>query len=168
MNKQFSKMVFELIPDEDDHPPVSAESLWGIQKEDSTYEIDNSPYYIYGVSKGDWVLARPKNGELMAINVVRQGGHSTMRVFANDPKKKLLIISKLEELGAKCSSTRELSLFSVDIPRNSDFSKIDEYLSSITDGENIAYEDACIQHEKIEFTRRSECASLASIRIVTH
>ena len=88
MTDRFHKIVFELTPDEDDYPPVSAESLWGIQEGDNTYEIDNTPYYVYGVSKGDWVLTRAESGELIATTIVKQGGHSTIRVFASDQKEK--------------------------------------------------------------------------------
>src|SRR5471030_921666 len=168
MTDRFHKIVFELTPDEDDYPPVSAESLWGIQEGDNTYEIDNTPYYVYGVSKGDWVLTRAESGELIATTIVKQGSHSTIRVFASDQKEKSEIIDKLQQMGASCSSTRELSLFSVDIPACCDFSEIDKYLCSIADGEHIAYEDACLQHEKIDPARQAECSSQASIRMLTH
>ncbi|CAI8814425.1 DUF4265 domain-containing protein [Pseudomonas zeae] len=167
MNDRFHKIVFELTA-EDDYPPVSAESLWGNQEGENTYKMDNTPYYVFGVSQGDWILARGGDGELIAVSVIKQGGHSTVRVFASDQKEKSEIIDKLQQMGAGCSSTPELSLFTVDIPTGCDFFEVDEYLSSIANGDNIAYEDACLQHQEIDAARRAECSSLASIRIVTH
>ncbi|WP_213937205.1 DUF4265 domain-containing protein [Pseudomonas sp. dw_612] len=168
MTDIFHKIVFELTPDEDDYPPVSSESIWGVFKGEQTYEIDNTPYYVYGVSKGDWVLARPDGEELIAARVVKQGGHSTIRVFASNSNDKSKIIARLQLFGASCSSNQELSLFSVDIPAGCDFSEIDSYLASIADGENIAYEDACLQHPKISQARLGECLSLSSIPLMTH
>jgi len=168
MNDIFHKIIFELTPDEDDYPPVSAESIWGIYKGDDLYQIDNTPYYVYGVSKGDCIQAKLHENELIATKVVKQGGHSTVRVFASDAEEKASIIKRLEQLGASCSSNEKLSLFTVDIPEGCNFSVLDEYLSSIADGENIAYEDACLQHREIDSSRLSECFSLASIPFVVH
>ncbi|UVM48171.1 DUF4265 domain-containing protein [Pseudomonas sp. B21-015] len=168
MTDIFHKIVFELTPDEEDYPPVSAESIWGIYQGNDTYEIDNTPYYVYGVSKGDRVQVQSDGNERIAIRVVKQGGHSTIRVFASDIEEKSKLIAKLQQFGAFCSSSQELSLFAVDIPEGCDFLAIDGYLSSIADGENIAYEDACLQHSNIAPTRLSECLSLASIPYLTH
>ncbi|PMW93957.1 hypothetical protein C1X59_29170 [Pseudomonas sp. FW215-R2] len=168
MSDVFHKIIFELTPDENDYPPVSAESIWGIYKGNDLYQIDNTPYYVYGVSKGDCVQAKSNENELIATKVVKQGGHSTVRVFASDVEKKASIIKTLEQLGASCSSNEEMSLFTVDIPEECNFSALDEYLSSIADGENIAYEDACLQHCEIEPYRMTECLSLASIPFATH
>ena len=168
MSEHYHKIIFELTPDEDNYPPVSAESLWGISKEPDVYEIDNSPYYIYGVSKGDCILTAEKNGAKVALKIVRQGGHSTLRVFAENDVIKKNIIKKLEALGCICSTTKSISLFSVDIPAKCDFLEIDSYLSSISDGEKIAYEDACLQHKKIDPPRISASLSLASLGNALH
>lgn len=148
--------------------PVSAESIWGIYQGNDTYEIDNTPYYVYGVSKGDRVQVQSDDSERIAIWVEKQGGHSTIRVFASDIEEKSKMIAKLQQFGAFCSSSQEMSLFAVDTPENCDFLAIDGYLSSIADGGNIAYEDTCLQHSNIDPTRLSECLSFAFIPFLTH
>ena len=163
MPNHYHKIIFELTPDEDNYPPVSAESLWGISKESGVYKIDNSPYYVYGVSKSDCVLITEKNGAKVAIRIVRQGGHSTLRFFAEKDVIKRQIIKKLETLGCICSEKEGISLFSVDIPASCDFLEIDNYLSSISDGEKIACEDACLQHKAIDHSRITESLSIASL-----
>ena len=168
MPRQYHKIIFELKPDEDNYPPVTAESLWGILREPNSYEIDNAPYYAYGISKGDYVSTINKNRKLVASKVIQQGGHSTLRVFAENSFDKKNIIKNIEKIGAACASTENISLFSVDIPNNCDFFAIDKYLSSISDGENIAYEDACLQHDNIDQARYIECLSLASITNIKH
>lgn len=56
-----------------------------------------------------------------------------------------------------------ISLFSVDIHTSCVFLEIDNYLSSISDGEKIAYEDACLQHKEIDPSRITESLSIASL-----
>ncbi|WP_460928806.1 DUF4265 domain-containing protein [Pseudomonas sp. MC6] len=170
MNEIFHKIVFELTPGEDGYPPVSAESIWGIYAGDGTHILDNTPYYVYGVSKGDSVQVKSSGDEMIAVRVAKQGGHSTVRVFAfaSDTEERSKIIAHLHQLGASCSVSQEMSLFAVDIPSDCDFFAIDRYLSDIADGENIAYEDACLQHSHIKSSRLGECLSLASLPLLAH
>ncbi|MGE8353579.1 MAG: DUF4265 domain-containing protein [Pseudomonas protegens] len=164
----FHKITLILQQDADGYPPVSAEFLWGIKKSETTYLVDNTPYYIYGLSKGDLIDTRQENNELIATVIIQQGGHSTLRVFAENARDKANIIKTLQQLGAHCSVTHSLSLFSVDIPPECRLEPIDAYLSSIADDDQIAYEDACLQHHGIDFARQSQCSSLASLRRMTH
>ena len=83
MPRQYHKIIFELKPDEDNYPPVTAESLWGILREPNSYEIDNAPYYAYGISKGDYVSTINKNSKLVASKVIQE--------FLNDPNWCFLI-----------------------------------------------------------------------------
>lgn len=123
MNEIFHKIVFELTPGEDGYPPVSAESIWGIYAGDGTHILDNTPYYVYGVSKGDSVQVKSSGDEMIAVRVAKQGGHSTVRVFASDTEERSKIIAHLHQLGASCSVSQEMSLFAVDIPSDCDFSR---------------------------------------------
>ncbi|MDP9503671.1 DUF4265 domain-containing protein [Pseudomonas protegens] len=162
---QFHKIIFKLTVDADGYPPVGYESMWGIQRGAGVYELDNTPCYLYGVSKGDWVLTRADAHELIATGVVRQSGHSTLRVFAERESERSSIVQHLRSLGARCMLTPGLSLFTVDIAPEVSFCAIDHYLSAITDDQHIAYEDACLQHGDIDRARMSECLSLASLEV---
>ncbi|MGT0192272.1 DUF4265 domain-containing protein [Burkholderia pyrrocinia] len=144
------------------------ESMWGIFSDESSCVVDNVPYYVYGVSKGDAVAIENVDGELFVSSVISRGGHSILRVFAEDPGTKASLISELKLLGAQCSATRGLSLFAVDIPPEIDFTKIDAFLASRCDGEHLAYEDACLQHGGIDGDRVRECESLASVPLRLH
>ncbi|WP_157666590.1 DUF4265 domain-containing protein [Bordetella genomosp. 13] len=123
---------------------------------------------IYGVSKGDVVATRHDDGELRAVAVVQRGGHSTLRVFAEASDFRQSILQRLSELGASCGITKGLSLFTADIPPEVDFAAIDAYLDSISDGEDIAYEDACLQHNGVGDDRRRECEAMATVPLRLH
>ncbi|NTZ07189.1 DUF4265 domain-containing protein [Burkholderia metallica] len=166
--KELRKIAFHLKRSEGEYPPVECESLWGIFSGALFCAVDNVPYSVYGVSKGDTVAVEDVDGELVATSVVARGGHSTLRVFAEDPDIKASIISDLKSLGVQCSVTRRLSLFAVDIPPVADFGKIDALLASKSDGEYVAYEDACLQHGGVSADRALECESLASVPLRLH
>jgi len=164
-----TKIVFELqIDEEEGYPPVGFESVWGIDAAPDTYVIDNVPYYIYGVSKGDVVAAKKDDGEWRAFAVVMRGGHSTLRVFAEDSQARQDILRRLSESEASCGVTPGLSLFTVDIPPHADFQAIDAYLDSVSDGDTIAYEDACLQHDGVSADRRRQCEMLATVPLRLH
>lgn len=81
-NDGLAKIVFELQSSEwHDH---GTESLWAKPLGNDTYEIDNIPFYAYGVSDKDVVFAMMKDNELLFQNVVKNGGHSTYRIFQNE------------------------------------------------------------------------------------
>ena len=156
------KIVFKLRA-EDGYPPVGYESVWGLKNRDGSCTISNTPMYIYGISKGDVISVLEDAGELTPISVRMRGGHSTIRVFAEQADQKKAIIKFLNLLGAACTYSEGQSLFSVDIPPESDFIGIDKYLSGIAVEGEVEYEDACLQHSGLEETRYLECSSLATI-----
>ncbi|WP_246797610.1 DUF4265 domain-containing protein [Burkholderia perseverans] len=159
----FVKIVFRLKTDADGYPPVGFESLWGRALGENSYVIDNVPYYICGVSKGDTVVTEEIDGEVVATGVIAREGHSTLRVFAEDDATRKAIVQSLTQLGAQCSVTDGLSLFAVDIAADVEFQGIDAFLASQCDGEHVAYEDACLQHAGIDSVRMDECSSLATV-----
>jgi len=164
----YEKLIFKLIPDEEGYPPVSTEAIWGERVGVNQYQVDNIPYYVYGVSKGDVVKVENISGEHVVSGVIMRGGHSTLRVYVEEQRRKSEVVQAIAERGGVCSVSSEFSLFPVDIPPEVDFRAIDEYLSSIADDELISYEDACLQHLGIDSSRVLECFALSTLANVTH
>ncbi|MBI6563547.1 DUF4265 domain-containing protein [Pseudomonas synxantha] len=159
----FKKLIFETIKDQDGYPPVEFESIWGIQITTNTFVIDNTPYYIYGLSKGDTVLATMKNNELFGSKIVSKGGHSTLRAFVEQSDIRQNIRDEIIKLGADCNSVTGGSLLAIDIPPVADFDRIDKFLSSVSNNDTIAYEDACLQHNTGDAKREKECSEISSV-----
>jgi hypothetical protein len=62
------------------------ETLWAIDLGDGRYELDNSPWYQYGVSWKDIVAAEPAaDGFLEFTRVIEKRGHRTVRMRADRP-----------------------------------------------------------------------------------
>jgi hypothetical protein len=73
----FEKIVFRLKEDADGFPPVAFESLWEVPSGTNAYSIDNVPYYICGVSKGDAVAAATVDGEIFASAVIARSSSTS-------------------------------------------------------------------------------------------
>ena len=65
-----------------DGPHDDIETQWANVVGDHLYELDNLPWYAYGVSLGDIVEAQPdSSGQLQFVRVVRKAGNRTIRVI---------------------------------------------------------------------------------------
>ena len=66
------------------------------------YRVENVPFYVRGVSLGDVVTAKERDGELWYGKTVEKSGNGTIRVFCKSgfaKDKGLEIISELEKRG---------------------------------------------------------------------
>jgi hypothetical protein len=73
------KILFELDPNA--WHGSAAETLWATPVEKDEYTLENVPFYVFGVSYGDRVLARLQDGIPVFKEVIRRSGHSTYRIL---------------------------------------------------------------------------------------
>ncbi len=150
--QEMVKVGFKLDRDQDDYPPADWEWMWASRVSDSTFKIDNSPFFAKGVSAGDIVAAEQTSGGLVFRDLVQPSGHSTVRVVAirgdrNEGQVQALVAELRESLKALGCST-ELShlpnLFSVDIPPEVDYRSVSAFLSQKESEGILEYEEACL------------------------
>jgi hypothetical protein len=119
-----TKVVFELVPsDWHDH---KTESVWARPLGRDRYRIKNVPFYAYGVSYDDIVLARPKHEHLIFQGVETPSGHSTYRVILNPQtteEKFKTVWKNIEPLGATYERATD-RLIAIDVPPEADIDKI--------------------------------------------
>jgi hypothetical protein len=79
-----AKVLFR-VPGEDGTAEV--ETLWATKLGEDKYQIDNSPFYAYGVSWQDIVLAPFDQNEGFPTfqSVVLKSGHRTLRIIFDPP-----------------------------------------------------------------------------------
>ena len=99
------------------------EGLWVEHVAGDVYRVDNIPFYAYGMSSEDEVVARRSEGHLIFEKVSRHRGHSTYRLIAkskNGAKPNLAEI----EAGIKsfgCSfEGMDGRLYAIDVPPGAD------------------------------------------------
>jgi hypothetical protein len=107
------------------------ETLWAAPLGNNLYRLDNSPFYIYGVSWQDVVEAQPEeDGFLFFLRVIEKSGHRTVRVLfedfsAKDPEAEP-ILADIKNLG--CTYEGYGGLLVIDVPPEVNLETVTEYL----------------------------------------
>ncbi len=85
---QFVKVFVRLEPDADkrtEHWWAEAESLWAFPLGEDAYELRNIPWETDTLHHRDIVRCRPsEDGRLQVVDVLKRGGHATLRVTFAD------------------------------------------------------------------------------------
>ena len=74
------------LPAEDQARGVEAENLWAEPVGGGRFRIENTPFYVYGVSFQDVVLADESAERLSFREVTSRGRHSTYRILVQSPE----------------------------------------------------------------------------------
>jgi len=86
--EQLVKVFVRLKPDADsrtEHWWADAESLWAFPLGEDAYELRNIPWETDALHHRDIVRCRPsEDGRLQVVDVLKPGGHATLRVTFAD------------------------------------------------------------------------------------
>jgi hypothetical protein len=143
------KVVFELEQDEDNWPPVSAESAWATPLGSDEYRLENVPWFARGYAFGDIVAAEPDvDGIPQVRRQVSWSGRYTVRVIplgGDDDGQVQAIIDDFVLLGADCEGALpSFSLVALDIPPTA---RVAEIKALLVEGEGEGrwgYEEGCV------------------------
>lgn len=121
-HQNFRQIGFRLDPE--DWDDLEIEWLWSEPLGDSEFMLQSLPFFVYGVSFGDVVLADEEDGRLFFVRTTKRGGHSTYRLLlaegsSVDSPEFCAHWVPLEELGCRFELART-SWLSVDIPPEAD------------------------------------------------
>lgn len=75
-----------------------AEWLWAERAGADTFVVRNVPTFVYGLSYGDTVKAKPEDGVLVFDGVVQRGGHSTYRAYVKSDRRSPEMMTVLQTL----------------------------------------------------------------------
>lgn len=109
------------------------ERMYAIKNSEDNFILDNSPFYFFNISFGDEFSVEEKDGELVFVDVVRRGGHSTYRIKLPLHKEHDYFLqhwSPLEKLGCSFegSSKNPCRLYTIDLPKNTNVMDVYKYL----------------------------------------
>jgi len=116
------KVVFKLDPEE--WHGHSTESVWGAVKKSNgnIIDIENSPFFVRGVSYRDSVRVTAKNGSYLFSKMVKKSGYATVRVLIENYREKKRLVTKalgeLERLECRYEggAIGDSQLFSIAVP----------------------------------------------------
>lgn len=126
------------------------ESAWAI-KEGEFYKLDNILFYAKEFSWGDLVKAKLINDELYVDGLVKESGHSTVRILFENVSDVQPTRDRLKNLGCDSELSDYEKLVAVDISPSVYFSDIVKYLDEGEKGGKWEYQEACISnHHKTQ------------------
>lgn len=94
-----------------------------------TYIVDNSPFYVYGISFGDKIVASKSHGKLLFSRILERGGHSTYRIKLPSGRNHAYFLRywpALAQLGCSYegSSANPRRLYAIDLPPEVDVAAV--------------------------------------------
>jgi hypothetical protein len=109
------------------------ETLWAFELGNDVYKLDNSPFFAYGVSYQDEILAKPRRpGEIPEmIRIHKKSGNRTIRIAGDKKTGRDRIGEKVlnDILALECSYEGASRRYvSVNIPPEADLEKVVDYL----------------------------------------
>jgi hypothetical protein len=126
----------------------ATETMWARPIGKDRFQLQNVPFYAYGVSYDDVVEAVNTGDQNLVRSVVKRGGHSTYRIFVTNDSA----LKRFQEFWApieRCGCTVERAterLFGVDVPPEADIHQVYDLLQA---GENASvwdFEEAHVGH----------------------
>lgn len=121
------------------------ERLWVSRIAETVFRLENSPFYAYGLSFGDYVIARNVDGVLTFEKASRSGGHSTYRIIAapSTDLEKFSDELKLQLRAFGCSfEGNGRGVFSIDVPPAADVEGLYCWLSAGETEAKWSFEEA--------------------------
>lgn len=98
-----------------------SESLWAEPLGSDRYRIRNSPFFAYGISTEDIVIAKLEDQVLKVQNVILRGNHSTYRLKLNDKSiSNPMFLKYWAPLQVMGCTFEEGPVLSVDVPPHAD------------------------------------------------
>jgi hypothetical protein len=136
--KQLTKVVFR-----DDGGNV--ETLWAFDLGGNLYQLDNTPWYQYGVSWKDVIEAVPESGGELPFfrRVVEKSGYRTMRVALEEPATDVFL-DEIKQLGCLFEGANRRYI-AIDVPPGIALQKIADFLTE----NDICWEYADPTYEEV-------------------
>jgi len=145
-------VIFPLAPDADGYPPASSERMWAKQISSDTFEIDNIPFFVVGISSGDKIIAKPHDDALFYESIKELSGNSTLRVSVSlDGGVESISVIKdelvagLKHMGCDVEVSHIPNLVAVNVPPAVSLHRIIQFLKQGSTDNKWDYEEASLR-----------------------
>lgn len=137
------KILFEY---NDLNKKYAIESAWA-EKVGDYYKLDNILFYATNYSWGDIVKVEDRNGELFVTGLVKESGHTTIRIIFYNNDTVEPTTTWLQEIGCSYEGSDIPLLISVDIPPAVDYNRVREFLDEGEENDKWSYQESCLAHK---------------------
>jgi hypothetical protein len=126
------------------HLATGGDSMWARVLENDLYEIDNIPFYAYGINYRDVVYATSDAPDLKPEirNVVKRSGHQTLRIIFKSgisKDKQAPYLEYIRTAGASIERASE-SYLAIEVPPSAGWEELRAYLDRLKGQQVLEYE----------------------------
>lgn len=126
------------------HWAIGGESMWAKFLGDDLYQIENVPFYAYGLNYLDIVRATPDSPDLKPEirEVVKASGHRTLRVIffkATDNAHQVTLLESLEKYQASYERADDINV-AIDVKAGGDYNAVYDQLEEYIDKGFLSFE----------------------------
>lgn len=146
MEENLVKIKIPLPPN--DPSGGDAEWLWAEPEGNNTYVLKNVPTFVKGLSYGDVVKARIEDDVPVFEDVVRRGGHSTYRIYANSDRRNpevMKVIQTLEKMHSEMENATD-KIVNVDVLPEADIYAVYQVLDDAEKAGILQFEEGHCGH----------------------
>lgn len=139
------KVGFRLASDADGYPPADWEHLWARAVGHDRYVIDNTPFFVRGISFGDVVDTERVSGHLVFRQLVEPSPHSTLRVILFRKDLVARFRHQMRELGCATELSHVPGLIAIDVPPGVPLETVRQVLDAGEEVGDWEYEEAAVR-----------------------
>ncbi|MBF6456499.1 DUF4265 domain-containing protein [Nocardia cyriacigeorgica] len=143
------KVHFRMDIDEQGWPPASIESLWAIDLGDGTVRLDNTPWFVRGIARGDIIAVQPDDdGLLWAGDVVQPSDNCTFRLIVlkddGSAAARQSVLDIFHRLGTTGEGIERFRMVALEVPAHADLPKVRELLEHGAEQSWWHWEEGCV------------------------
>ncbi|MEL6697842.1 MAG: DUF4265 domain-containing protein [Bacteroidota bacterium] len=119
------------------------EGAWCLKKE-AYYQLDNILFYAKNFALNDIFEVEEINEELYASNLVKESGHSCIRILFDQVNEVSKTRATLKKMGCDSELSNMENLIAIDIPPNVVYATLTQFLDKGEEEERWQYQEAAI------------------------
>jgi hypothetical protein len=145
------RVLFHLASEPQSWHGSVTERLWATPLKDGTYRLENTPFFVFGVSFEDIICAENRSDNLEFVKVAARGGHSTYRILPAKNWAQLFVL-KWQELASLGCTYEEgsASLLAADVPPTADINVVYRILEEGERSEIWSFEEGHCGHQTVK------------------
>lgn len=124
---------------------IAIESIWA-EKENEYYRVKNIPFYALNLSYNDLIKVEKDNDELFFDSLVETSGHTTLQIIIYNETDVSEITTDLVKLNCDWEGSNIKTYISVDVPKETNYKKVKDYLDIQHSMNKLDYKEACLVH----------------------